>query len=72
MHHNQKHYDIEHPDRAKEVWLYNGNDDFLQGTHVPLFIIAFAIFLTLSLPFCFVVTNCIREDVSVTNQELIV
>ena len=45
--------ELEHPDRAKIVWLYDENIDYLQGKHIPLFIFALAIFFTLFLPFNF-------------------
>ena len=45
--------EIEHPERAKKVWLYDGNVDYLQGKNIPLFIFALAIFLIFFLPFNF-------------------
>ena len=44
---------LEHPDGAKKVWLYDGNIDYLQGKHIPLFIFALVIFLIFFLPFNF-------------------
>ena len=43
---------IIYPDHyIKRVWLYDGNVDFLQGRHIPLFIAALLILVCVSLPY---------------------
>ena len=43
--------DFEYPDNSvKKVWLYDGNVDYLQGKHIPLFIAAMLLLL-ISLPY---------------------
>ena len=43
---------IIYPDGYRtNVWLYDGNIDYLKGKHIPLFIAALSILLLLSIPF---------------------
>ena len=43
---------LEFPDGfSKRVWLYDGNIDFLQGKHIPLFIVAILTLTLLSVPY---------------------
>ena len=43
---------IIYPDHyIKRVWLYDGNVDFLQGRHIPLFIAALLLLVCVSLPY---------------------
>ena len=36
---------------SRRVWLYDGNVDYLQGKHIPLFIAALALLLFVSIPY---------------------
>ena len=38
---------LEYPTYNKEVWLYDANIDYLSGKHIPLFIGAVLVFLSL-------------------------
>ena len=43
---------LEYPDGSvRRVWLYDGNVDYLNGKHIPLFIAAVLVLLVLSLPY---------------------
>ena len=43
---------VEYPDGHSEaVWLYDGNARFLQGRHVPLFLVAVSVLLILFIPY---------------------
>ena len=42
---------LEYPDEQIKVWLYDANNDYLVGQHIPLFIVAMLVFLFLFLPY---------------------
>ena len=43
---------IKYPDgHSKAVWLYDGNVQFLQGRHIPLFLVALLVLLVLFIPY---------------------
>ena len=42
---------LEYPEYNKSVWLYDANIDYLVGKHIPLFIVAVIVFLTLFIPY---------------------
>jgi len=42
---------LEYPAYNRSVWLYDANIDYLEGKHIPLFIVAVLVFLFLSLPY---------------------
>ena len=42
---------LEYPTYNKRVWLYDGNVNYLEGKHIPLFIVAVLVFLFLFFPY---------------------
>ena len=42
---------LEYPTYNRRVWLYDANIDYLEGKHIPLFIVAVLVFLFLFLPY---------------------
>ena len=42
---------LEYPTNNRSVWLYDANIDYLEGKHIPLFIVAVLVFLFLFLPY---------------------
>ena len=42
---------LEYPTYNRGVWLYDANIDYLSGKHIPLFIVAVAVFFFLFLPY---------------------
>ena len=42
---------LEYPTHNRSVWLYDANNDYLSGKHIPLFIVAALVFLFLFLPY---------------------
>ena len=44
---------LEYPTFNKMVWLYDANIDYLNGKHIPLFLVAVLVFLFLFLPYTF-------------------
>ena len=42
---------LEYPGNYRKVWLYDANIDYLVGKHIPLFLVAVAVFLFLFLPY---------------------
>ena len=48
---------IQYPDKHREaVWLYDGNVQYVQGKHIPLFIMALAFLLCLFIPYTLYLT----------------
>ena len=48
---------LEYPDRSEvAVWLYDGNVRYLQGKHIPLFLVAMIVLLLLFLPYTVVLS----------------
>ena len=45
------------------VWLYDGNVQYLEGKHIPLFLLALVILVTLSVPYTLVLTfiQCLQQ-----------
>ena len=56
---------IEYPEMkvTKAIWLYDGNINYLQGKHIPLFITALLFLVVLFLPYTFLLLfgQCIRR-----------
>ena len=42
---------LDYPTYSRMVWLYDANIDYLEGKHIPLFIVAILVFLFLFLPY---------------------
>ena len=42
---------LKYPTYSRMVWLYDANVDYLEGKHIPLFIVAVLVFLFLFLPY---------------------
>ena len=42
---------LEYPTYKRRVWLYDGNIDYINGKHIPLFLVAVLVFLFLFLPY---------------------
>ena len=42
---------LEYPTYSKSVWLHDANIDYLNGKHIPLFLVAMFVFLFLFLPY---------------------
>ena len=55
---------LTYPDgHIKAVWLYDGNVDFLEGKHIPLFIVALVFLVLVSVPFTafLTFTQCLQK-----------
>ena len=55
---------LDYPDRhSKLVWLFDGNVDYLRGKHIPLFIAAIVVLITVLIPYTLVVffMQCLRR-----------
>ena len=58
---------LEYPDgTVVTVWLYDGNVRYLEGKHIPLFLVALAILLFLSIPYTVVLVfaQCLQQKSS--------
>ena len=42
---------IKYPDKSIKVWLYDGNVNYLEGKHIPLFVAAVVLLLAISVPY---------------------
>lgn len=47
----------------KTVWLYDGNIDYLKGKHIPLFMVALLLLISVSIPYtlCLIFIQCLRR-----------